>query len=163
MLSRGEQVVKHLPAGEGETLWLMGGFVTLKVQSDEMSLYEVLCPPEAGPPPHVHHRQDEGFYVLEGTFSILRGDETFETGPGSFVWLPRGTLHTFEYTGEDVGRILVTSTFPGSHESFFRDVGIPVSDMERFEPPDGPPEMEKVMTSAKSNDMYFVLPEAGSG
>jgi hypothetical protein len=100
---------------------------------------------------------------LEGTFSILRGEKTLETGPGSFVWIPRGTLHTFDYAGEGVGRLLVASTLSGSHESFFRDVGIPVSDIEKFEPPGGPPEMEKVLASAERNDMYFVLPEARNG
>ncbi len=80
MLTPDEQAVTHLPAGEGETLWVLGVFVTLKAQSDEISLYEVICPPEAGPPPNIHHHQDEAFYVLEN-FSFLSGDETIETEP----------------------------------------------------------------------------------
>ena len=159
MLAPDEQAITHLPVGEGETLWVLGVFVTLKVQSDEISFYEVICPPEAGPPPNIHHQQDEAFYVLDGVFSFLSGDETIETGPGSFVWIPRGTVHTFKYTGESTGKLLISSTFPGSHERFFRDVGIPVSDIATFQPPEGPPDMEKILASAEWNDIQFVLPE----
>jgi mannose-6-phosphate isomerase-like protein (cupin superfamily) len=163
MLTPDEQATTYLSAGEGETLWVLGAFVTLKAQSDDVSFYEVICPPEAGPPPNIHHQQDEAFYVLEGTFSFLSGDETIETGPGSFVWIPRGTVHTFKYIGESTGKLLVASTFPGSHERFFRDVGVPVDDIATFEPPDGPPDMEKVLASAERNDIHFVLPEETRG
>ena len=156
MLAPDEQAVTHLPAGEGETLWVLGVFVTLKAQSDVVSFYEVTCPPEAGPPPNIHYQQDEAFYVLEGTFSLLGGDETIEAGPGSFARVPRGTVHTFKNIGESTGKLLISSTFPGSHESFFRDVGIPVSDMETFQPPGGRPDMEKVLASAERNDIHFV-------
>jgi mannose-6-phosphate isomerase-like protein (cupin superfamily) len=163
MLTPDEQATTYLSAGEGEILWVLGAFVTLKAQSDDVSFYEVICPPEAGPPPNIHHQQDEAFYVLEGTFSFLSGDETIETGPGSFVWIPRGTVHTFKYIGESTGKLLVASTFPGSHERFFRDVGVPVDDIATFEPPDGPPDMEKVLASAERNDIHFVLPEETRG
>ena len=156
MLAPDEQVVAHLPAGRGETLWVLGMFVTLKAQSDDVSFYEVICPPEGGPPPNIHHQQDEAFYVLEGTFSFLSGKKTIEAGPGSFAWVPRDTVHTFKNTGERTGKVLITSTYPGSHERFFRDVGIPVSDMGTFQPPDGRPDMEKVLASAERNDIHFV-------
>lgn len=163
MLVPDEQVVTHLSADEGETLWVLGVFVKLKAQSDVVSFYEVTCPPEAGPPPNIHHHQDEVYYVVEGTFSLLSGDKTIEAGPGSLAWIPRGTLHTFKNVGESTGKLLITSTFPGSHERFFRDVGIPVSDIATFEPPDGPPDMEKVLSSGERNDIHFVLPEETRG
>jgi mannose-6-phosphate isomerase-like protein (cupin superfamily) len=159
MLAPEEQAVTHLPAGEGETLWVLGVFVSLKMQSDEISLYEVICPPEAGPPPNIHYQQDEAFHVLEGLFSFLGGDETLEAGPGSFVWIPKGTPHTFKNIGESTGKLLITSTGARFHERFFRDVGIPVSDMTTFEPPEGPPDMEKVLSSGERNDIHFVLPK----
>jgi len=159
MLAPDEQAVTHLPAGEGETLWVLGVFATLKVQSNDVSFYEGIVPPEAGPPSNVHHQQDEAYYVLEGTFSFLSGDETINTGPGSFVWIPRGTVHTFKNIGESTGKLLFSSTFPGSHERFFREVGVPVDDIATFEPPEGPPDMEKVLASAERNDIHFVLAE----
>ena len=159
MVTTSEQGITHLPPGEGETLWVLGDFVTLKAQSDELTLFEGVIPPEGGPPPHIHQQQEEAFYVLEGAFSFLSGDKTIEAGPGSFMWIPRGTLHTFKNTGAEIGRFVSTSTFPGSHERFFRDVGVPVDDIASFQPPEGPPDMEKVLASAERNDIHFVLPE----
>jgi mannose-6-phosphate isomerase-like protein (cupin superfamily) len=60
----------HVPPGEGRTLWALGELVTYKVSSDQTggaySLFEVASRPGAGAPPHVQHREDESFYVLEG-------------------------------------------------------------------------------------------------
>jgi hypothetical protein len=51
-----QQAVGHLPEGEGEILWVLGLFVTLKAhKSEEVSFYEAICPPEAGPPPNIHY------------------------------------------------------------------------------------------------------------
>ena len=160
-----DQGVVRIPPGEGETLWVLGDFVAFKAdgESASLSVFEGLIPPEGGPPPHIHYRQEEAFYVLEGTFSFLSGDKTIEAEPGSFMWIPRGTLHTFKNTGAQSGRVLVTSTFPGSHERFFRMVGVPVSDKASFEPPADSPDMEKVLASAERNDIHFVLPEETHG
>jgi quercetin dioxygenase-like cupin family protein len=138
-----QQAVAHLPEG--------------------VSFYEVMCPPEAGPPPNIHYLQDEAFYVLDGTFSFLSGDGSFEAGPGSFVSIPRGTVHSFKNIGESTGKCLIASTLPGSHEGFFRDVGVAVRDMATFEPPEGPPDMERVLASAERNDMHIVQPEERRG
>ena len=67
---------------------------------------EVVCPPGLGVPPNIHHQQDEAFYVLEGQFSLLSGDEMIEAGPGSFTRIPKGTLHSFKNTGESIGKLL---------------------------------------------------------
>ena len=159
------QGVVRVPPGEGETLWVLGDFVTFKAdgESASLSVFEGLIPPGGGPPPHIHYQQEEAFYVLEGTFSFLSGDKTIEAEPGSFMWIPSGTLHTFKNTGSQSGRVLVVSTFPGSHERFFRDVGVPVSDKTSFEPPTGTPNMDKILASAERNDIHFVLPEEAQG
>jgi mannose-6-phosphate isomerase-like protein (cupin superfamily) len=155
------QGVVRVPPGEGETFWVLGDFVTFKAdgESSSLSVFEGLVPPGGSPPPHIHYQQEEGFYVLEGTFSFLSGEKTIEADPGSFMRIPRGTLHTFKNTGAESGRVLVTSTFPGSHERFFRAVGMPVSDKASLEPPTGTPDKEKILASAERNDIHFVLPE----
>ncbi len=156
-----DQGVVHVPPGEGETLWVLGDFVTFKAdgESASLSVFEGLIPPGGGPPPHIHYQQEEAFYVLEGTFSFLSGDKTIEAEPGSFMWIPRGTLHTFKNTGAQSGKVLVTSTFLGSHERFFRVVGTPVSDKASFKPPTDTPAIEKILASAERNDIHFVLAE----
>jgi mannose-6-phosphate isomerase-like protein (cupin superfamily) len=58
--------------------------------------------------PYFHRDQDENFYVLEGNFEFLVDDRTVECGPGSFLHLPKGTVHTFRNIGEVDGKLLVT-------------------------------------------------------
>jgi mannose-6-phosphate isomerase-like protein (cupin superfamily) len=77
------------------------------------------------PPLHVHHREDETFYVLEGKISVLVGEERFEAGPGDFVFGPRGVPHAFLVRSERA-KFLVTFT-PAGIERFFADVAVPVA------------------------------------
>jgi mannose-6-phosphate isomerase-like protein (cupin superfamily) len=73
-----------------------------------------------GPPLHVHSREDESFYVLDGSVTVQCGDETFDAGPGSFVFLPRRVPHAFRSVGESV-RVLLIAT-PGGIEEYFREL-----------------------------------------
>jgi quercetin dioxygenase-like cupin family protein len=54
-----------------------------------------------GAPWHVHSHEDECFYVLEGRILVQSGEEVFEAGPRSFVFLPRGVPHYWDVLGED--------------------------------------------------------------
>lgn len=83
--------------------------------------YEVIVQPGDGPPPHVHHRDDEAFYVLEGEFEVRHGDQTSRVGAGTYVYLPRLTPHTFKNVGTGRGRLLGTAA-PAGHEAFFEDI-----------------------------------------
>src|SRR5688572_13363366 len=66
-------------AGEGERIWIVGDTMTLKSTGEStggsLVLVENLTAPGGGPPPHLHTREDEFFYVLDGTFEIRIGDE----------------------------------------------------------------------------------------
>jgi len=63
--------------------------------NDALSVVEALCPAGFGPPPHLHHHDDEAFYVLEGQMTVTCGEQTWTAAPGSFVLLPRGIPHAF--------------------------------------------------------------------
>ncbi len=84
----------HVPPGEGRTLWVVGDTYTFKGTAENtggaLLLFEAEVPPQSGPPPHIHHREDEAFYVLEGEVEVREGDRTFVAGGGSFVFIPRG-------------------------------------------------------------------------
>ena len=67
---------------------------------------ETEAPLLAGPPPHVHEREDEAFFVLEGTFEILCGDRTVRLSVGQYAFGPRGVPHAFRNVGSGTGRIL---------------------------------------------------------
>jgi mannose-6-phosphate isomerase-like protein (cupin superfamily) len=74
---------------------------------------------DGGAPLHVHSRQDECFYVLEGTITVQCGEDRFEAGAGSFVFLPRGVPHSWDVVGE-VATVLII-TVPAMLEEFLRD------------------------------------------
>lgn len=156
-----QQGIKHLPPGEGENLWILGDQVTFKTdgERDGLTLFVSTIPPESGPPPHVHHQQDEAHYVIEGSFSFLDGEKWIEADTGSFVWIPRGVPHTFRNTGSKPGRLFSTNTLPGAHERWFRHVGVPITDKVSFRPPEEAPDMADVLSSAAREDIHFVLPE----
>ena len=81
---------------------------------------EVESPGGAVPPLHVHHREDEAFYVLEGDYSLFVGDEVINASPGVWVWGPRGVPHGYVIHSEH-GRHL-SLTMPGGFEAFFEEV-----------------------------------------
>jgi mannose-6-phosphate isomerase-like protein (cupin superfamily) len=73
-----------------------------------------------GAPMHVHSREDECFYVLEGSIAVHCGDDVFEAGPRSFVFLPRGIPHSWDVTGEGTATVLII-TVPAGLEDFLRE------------------------------------------
>lgn len=77
--------------------------------------------PAEGPPPHLHRDREEYFYVLEGTFRMSVDGSDSEIGPGTLVFTPRGTVHSFSNIGASNGRLLEW-TIPGSNEPYFRAV-----------------------------------------
>ena len=128
-----------IAAGEGERIWIVGDTMTLKATAEStggsLMLLENLTAPGGGPPPHVHTREDEFWYVLDGTFEIRIGDELHVVGPGGFAYAPRGTVHNFRNTAETPSRILVGFA-PGGMEGFFRESGRPATDDGRAPPLD---------------------------
>ena len=77
--------------------------------------------PQCGPPLHRHHREDEGFYVLEGEFLFEVDGRQVYAGPGSSIFAPRGTAHTFQNVGATSGRMLVMVQ-PAGLDEFFADL-----------------------------------------
>jgi mannose-6-phosphate isomerase-like protein (cupin superfamily) len=75
--------------------------------------------PGEGPPPHLHRDRDEFFYVLEGTYSFSAAGKDSTIGPGTMVYLPRGTVHTFKNVSSGNGKLLEW-TIPGSNGDYFR-------------------------------------------
>jgi quercetin dioxygenase-like cupin family protein len=85
-----------------------------------------------GPPRHVHTREDECFYVLEGAVTGTCGDQAFEAPAGSFVFLPRGLAHTFSAAGGEARLLLIA--VPGGIEHYFGEINSAASpaDQERI-------------------------------
>jgi mannose-6-phosphate isomerase-like protein (cupin superfamily) len=87
------------------------------------SLFEVETPPGSGVPPHVQHREDEAFFVLEGEYEFLVEGRRIDAGAGSLTYVPKGNLHAHKNVGKGSGRMLVSQTPGGSHEGFLDEIG----------------------------------------
>jgi mannose-6-phosphate isomerase-like protein (cupin superfamily) len=143
------------PGGGAASLWVLGELLTRMVPSQRTggaySLFEVVTQPGAGPPPHVQHREDEAFYVLEGEYEFLVDGNTLRAGSGSLVYVPKGALHAHRNVGEVLGRMLTTHTPGDLYELFFENAGRP-ADADDGGPPafEERPEAEKRIVEAAS-------------
>ncbi|HZS58203.1 MAG TPA: cupin domain-containing protein [Gemmatimonadaceae bacterium] len=75
---------------------------------------------KGGPPRHLHHAQDEWFYVIEGDFIAEIGDHRFRLSPGESILGPREVPHAYAFIGSTVGRLLIAYAPAGQMEAFFR-------------------------------------------
>ena len=100
--------VKHVPAGTGAAYWGPGELMTFLITGEETGgaffLAEISVAPGGGTPPHIHHREDESFHLLEGTLTIQVGGDTITASAGDFAFLPRGIAHSFKNTGDGLRR-----------------------------------------------------------
>ncbi len=128
--------------GEGEALWFLGVLATVKSSAETtggaVAVIEHLAPRGSGSPLHVHGREDEWFYVIDGELTFWVGGETISAPAGSFVFGPKGIPHTFIVSSEEARLLLVTN--PAGFEGFIRAVGEPAPRLEippaATEPPD---------------------------
>ena len=108
-----------LKEGEGQARWWLGGLVTVKAtgkQTDgHYALVEVLDP-EGPQPLHVHHREDEGFWILEGEVTFEVGEQSIKASPGSFVFGPKNIPH--RYTVESGPARMLFLYSPAGFEEF---------------------------------------------
>ena len=122
----------HIAEGEGKMLWVADELMTFKVSSEDTggmyALTDSVVPPQGEAPLHVHHREDEAFWVLDGELEILVGEDTFRASAGSFVYLPKGIRHAYKNVGTGPARFL-TLIVPGGLEKFFEEVDKPGTDL----------------------------------
>jgi quercetin dioxygenase-like cupin family protein len=108
--------------GKGRSVQVIGdSYRLLAISGDAAGGYmimEATIPPGAGPPLHVHAREDEGFYVLEGQVEFQADGQTLRAGPGTFLNLPKGSRHRFQNVSDRAARMLILCA-PGGIEDFF--------------------------------------------
>lgn len=145
---------------EGEATWFLNTLVTYKADKDTTSgqfgLIEQLLPPGFEPPLHVHHREDEAFYILEGQITFFCDDNIFEAETGSFVFFPKDIPHRFKVSDTGSARLLQLNT-PGGFERFHADMGEPTQ--TRTLPQPSAPDIEKLLKLAEQYG-FEILPKA---
>ena len=127
-----ENQVKHVPAGTGPAYCGPGDRITFLITGAETGgaffMAEACVAPGGGPPPHVHSREDESFYLQQGTLALQVGGKALNASAGDFVHIPRGTVHSFKNVGEDTAKLLVVAT-PAGLENFFAEAFFPAADI----------------------------------
>ena len=112
---------------EGQAIWFAGALMILKAGEEQseghFSLLDQRMPGDYAVPRHVHHAEDEAWYILEGEATFYCGDETFTAGPGSWVFLPKDVPHAFRL-GSNGGRMLTFSA-PAAFANFVKAAGEP--------------------------------------
>src|SRR5829696_4035587 len=152
--------VLHVAPDEGKTLWVVDELMTFKAVGEDTggayALTDSLVPPQGGPPPHIHHREDEAFWVLEGELEVLVGENRFKAGAGSFVHLPKGVLHSYQNVGTGTARFL-TLMVPAGLEKYFEEVGKPGSDVSS-PPPFEEEDIDRLLAAAPKYGAEILLP-----
>ena len=151
------------PSGTAPAVWgpgdLYSFLVTGKESNNALFQFEAVVPPNGGPPPHVHTREDETFYIVSGRLDITLGDSTYHAKAGDFVYIPRGTVHRFVNVGNETAVQLVTFA-PAGVEKFFEEVFPPAKDRNVTPPPVTEELIRKMNEAAPKYGLKFTKPAA---
>jgi mannose-6-phosphate isomerase-like protein (cupin superfamily) len=142
-----------LEPGGGERLRFLGASTMLiklaGTTNPGPAFYEYVSEPGVtGPPQHVHHAHDETFFVVDGDYEFTIGDDRLPMPTGSFLYMPRGTPHTFRNAGDDLGRIVGTFN-PPRFANYFRELAAVITAT------DGPPDRETWVDLYRRYDTTF--------
>ncbi|HZL54161.1 MAG TPA: quercetin 2,3-dioxygenase [Solirubrobacteraceae bacterium] len=146
--------------GEGDAYWFLGTLATIKASAEStgggVAVIEHLAPQGSGSPLHVHSREDEWFYVIEGELTFWVDGRSSVAPAGSFVFGPKGLPHTFTVSSQTARFLLVTE--PAGFEGFIRALGEPASRLEIPAPANEPPDVEGLTRLAATFGIEVVGP-----
>lgn len=157
--------MKHEPVirtpTEGRTISVVGDVYRFLATGDDTdgkyALWEAIVPPGGGPPPHIHSREEECFYILEGEISFQIGEDRIVATTGMFANIPVGTLHSFKNESDRPAKMLI-SVAPAGLEQMFFEVGQPVVSGAATPVPTND-DVEKMLAIAPRYGIQIILPE----
>ena len=115
----------QIPSDGGKEINVLGIPMVIRIHGRDtggaVAVVESHDVPGGGPPPHIHHREDETFQVLEGEYEWTVGAERFVARKGATIFAPKGVAHTYRYLGQTPGRLMCVIT-PSGFEGFFEEI-----------------------------------------
>ena len=159
-MSQNSGPFQYVPAGTGPLYRSPTDEVRFLVTGEQTGgaffMAEVSVPTGGGNPPHIHHREEETFYLQQGTLTVQVAGKTATASAGDLVSLPRGVAHSFKNNGNETARFLLLAT-PAGLERFFEEAFYSVAEF-----PDTPPMTDaflaRVMAAASKCGMKFLPP-----
>jgi len=148
-----------VPAEDSGAIWFLGTLTSVKATAETthgaFGLIEQLIPAGFASPYHVHHAEDEAFYVIEGELTVILDGRKLKAGPGAYVFGPRDIPHGFRVDGSESARILVLAA-PAGFERFIIEMSEPATALVL--PPPAPPDMAKLMALAGKYQIEILGP-----
>ena len=149
---------RFIRAGAGEKARVITDLVTTRASAEDTggaySLFETVTPPTGGCPPHAHRHEEKTFYVLEGRYAFLNGEDSIELGPGDYAFVPRGVVHAFANVGSEPARMLILITPGGIYDRFLEEIG------DCLDWPTGEPDTARALAVAPKYGIEFLPPDA---
>lgn len=147
--------------GQGRTISVVGDVYRFLATGDQTNgkyaLWEAIVPPGGGPPPHIHSREEEGFYILEGEITFHVGDQVIVAKAGHFANMPVGSQHSFRNESNTTARMLISVSPAGLEEMFF-EVGVPLEPGSQTAVPPSQEDIGKMLAAAPRYGIEMKLP-----
>ena len=141
-------------------IWFLGALTQLRVTGEQtggaLAVADHLARRGNASPVHVHDRDDETFFVLDGELRVLVGEEEHTAGPGTVAVLPRRVGHAYVVTSA-TARFLTLHT-PAGFEQFATEVGEPAQTLTLPPPPAGPPDFAALTQAAARHQITILAP-----
>jgi quercetin dioxygenase-like cupin family protein len=131
----------RFPFSTAQQSWLSPCKLTSEDTGGTLSAFELSALPQTGPFLHVHHREDEWYYVLSGEFLFKARGESHTLPAGASIWLPRGIPHIWANTSSAEAKLILVCQ-PGGFEKFFEEMG---SSMEHANSMEAAQKMKEIM------------------
>ena len=147
---------------EGRTIAVVGDVYRFMATGEETNgkyaVWQAIVPPGGGPPPHVHSREEEGFYILEGEITFQIGEERVVATAGMFANMPVGVAHSFRNESKQPAKMLI-SVAPAGLEQMFFEFGVPLPEGSTSALPPTQDEIEKLLMIAPRYGIEIRVPQ----
>ena len=151
----------HLGPSEGDAFSAVGDVYRVlasgRQTGDVYALSEIRVSPNNALPLHIHSREDECFFVLEGEIDFQVGDERITARPGTFIQGPRGIAHSFKNNTQLPARMLAFVT-PAGFENFFKEFARPIASFDSPAMPLTKDEVDKLLIAAPKHGLQILPP-----